>query len=255
MCAPRTSVGVAVVMAILAAACGSTNASQGSASTASHRVTVTSTLDGRSTLPHRIRWIATPGVPAADVAAVSYLIDGKRMWTENHSPYDYGGDPGSYLVTSFLKPGAHRFTVKVFTVNGKTAADTVTAGVPAAPAPPAALAGTWKRFIRNQGGENAPPTGHWRLVISSVGWQIYDTAGTGDLLDVVYPARSVLVVHTGMATGRPRFDQNGWCSNAPGPPLRYRWAVDGRQLSLRLTGGRPCSGFNGAIGATWTRVG
>lgn len=242
------------MLAALAGACGSTSASPGSASTASGGVKVTSTLDGRSALPHRIHWIAQPDVPAADVTAVSYVIDGKHMWTENHSPYDYGGDPGSYLVTSFLKPGAHRFTVKVFTVNGKTGTDTVTASVPAAPAPPAALAGTWKRFIPEGSGPGSPPSGYWRLEISPVGWQIYDTAGTGNLLDVVYPARSLLVVQTGMVTGRPKYDQNGWCSDAPGPPVRYHWTVQRHQLTLRLAGGHGCDGFNRAIGATWTRV-
>jgi hypothetical protein len=251
----RTSVAAGVALAIVAGACGSTSASPGSVATAAQGVKVTSTLDGRSALPHRIHWIAHPGVPAADVTAVSYLIDGKRMWTEKNSPYDYGGDAGSYLVTSFLKPGAHRFTVKILTVNGKTGTDTVTASVPAAPAPPAALAGTWRRFIPQGSAPGSPPSGRWRLVISPVGWQIYDTAGTGDLLDVAYSARSVLVVHTGMVTGRPKYDQNGWCGNAPGPPVRYDWTVRGRQLMLRLAGGHGCDGFNTAIGATWTRMG
>jgi hypothetical protein len=255
MRAPRTSLGIAIVLAMLPAACGSTGASQVSASTASHRLTVTSTLDGRTTLPHRIHWIAKTDVPGTDISVVSFMVDGRRLWSEHHAPYDYGGYRASYLVTSFLKPGAHRFTVKVSTVSGKAATDTVTAAVPVAPPPPPALAGTWRRFIRQGSGPGSPPSGYWRLVIGPVGWEIYDTAGTGNLLDVVYPARGSLAVHTGMVTDRAKFDQNGWCNDAPGPPVRYRWSVHGRHLTLRLAGGHPCPGFNGAIGAIWTRLG
>ena len=92
-------------------------------------------------------WVAKPSVSAADVSAVDYFVDGKQLWVEHNTPYDYGGYAGSYLVTWFPRPGTHRFTVKVVTVGGKTASDTVTANVPVAPAPPAALAGTWRERL------------------------------------------------------------------------------------------------------------
>lgn len=145
--------------------------------------------------------------------------------------------------------------MKVVTVDGKTATDTVTATVLVAPAPPPALAGTWWSF-QEQGppGTNSPPTGYWRLVISKVGWQMYDTAGTGDLLDVAYLSAGLLEVRTGMATGHPKYDLNGWCSNDPGLPVRYRWSVTPKVLSLRFVGGTACPGFNAFVTAAWTRT-
>ena len=40
---------------------------------------------------------------------------------------------GNWLVTSFLKPGAHTFTVRVITSGGNTATDTVQASVTVPP--------------------------------------------------------------------------------------------------------------------------
>src|SRR6202030_1289018 len=64
-------------------------------------IAVSSTLDGVTTLPHGIQWIATPGIPVADVAEVDFLIDGALAWVEYKSPYVYGDD-GNWLVTSFF---------------------------------------------------------------------------------------------------------------------------------------------------------
>jgi hypothetical protein len=219
-----------------------------------HRLAVTSSLSGHKRLGHRIHWVAKPNVSPANVLRVVYLIDGKWMWTENHSPYDYGGNKGSYLVTSFLSPGIHTFTVQVESVSGGTAHTSTRARVSKAPEPPSHLAGSWQRFIGAQGGPGSPPSGIWRLVISSVGWQIRDTQGTGDLLDVVYPKPGEVQIQTGMVTGRPKFDQNGWCNNEPGPTLHYSWTVENSLLRLRLLSGTPCQGFNAfATGGAWMR--
>jgi hypothetical protein len=204
-------------------------------------------------------------VPNSDVARVDFVIDGKVYWVEHNAPYFYGSD-GNYLVTSFLTPGLHRFTAKVVTTTGQTASQTVTATVPAAPAPPAALAGTWWSFQRQDTAvSGSPPTGYWRLVISKAGWRIYDTAGTGDMLDVVYPAAGQLVFQTGMATGHPLYgtangdqphflDLNGWCSNDPGTPVRYTWSATTLGLSLQYATGQPCPGFNAFVTSAWSRT-
>ena len=264
--------GFVAVLAMLAAACSSSAGSPApaaasrSSSQPSAPLSVTSTLDGRSALPHRIRWQAFPGVPATDVSEVDFLIDGKLRWVENNPPYFYGSNYGSnlnyqgnYLVTSFLKPGIHRFTVTIVAVGGKTASDMVTATVPVAPAPPAALAGTWRTFQRQgAAGSGSPPTGYWRLVISKVGWQIYDTAGTGDLLDVAYLQPGLLEIRTGMFTEppahNPELDGNGWCNDDPGQPVRLRWSVTATGLSMRFAGGHGCPGFTGFMTSAWTRV-
>ena len=263
---PAASAAVAVAVAFLIAACSPAGSSSSAHSAASSspasaaRLTITSTLEGHTSLPHRIYWQATPSVPGADVSKVDFLIDGKVYWVEYNAPYFYGGNY-NYLVTSFLTPGPHTFTVKVVTTTGQTARQTVTATVPVAPAPPAALAGTWWNFQQQTPG--SPPTGYWRLVVSSAGWRIYDTAGTGDMLDVVYPSPGQLVFQTGMATGHPLygtasqtggFDLNGWCSNDPGTPVRYHWSVTAHGLSLQYEGGQPCPGFNAFMTSAWSRT-
>ena len=237
-----------LALVLLAAGCSS----------ASTAVTVTSTLDGRATLPHRIHWQAFPHTPS-HVSVVDYLIDGKRMWTEHNAPYFYGND-GNYLVTSFLTPGKHVFTVRAVDVSGQTATDTVTATVAPATAPPAALSGTWKAFQPGAG----TPTGYWSLVITSVGWYEGDYPVTnlnGNLEDVAYLSPGLVEIRTGMAighdsvaTGGADNDLNGWCNDDPGSPARYQWSVTGTQLRLTSAGGNPCPGFTAFLTTVWTRV-
>jgi hypothetical protein len=223
-----------------------------------HKLTVTSTLDGHTDLPHRIHWQVFPH-PAADVTEVDFLIDGKRLWVEHNPPYFYGDD-GNYLVTSFLRPGPHAFTVRVLNGNGQAATDTVTATVTPAPAPPAALSGTWKARRQADGQVH-----YTELVISSVGW--YEgpfPAGNanGNLEDVAYLNAGLVEIRTGMATGHDLHngaasdnDLNGWCNDAPGSPARYRWTVSGNQLRFTFAGGHPCPGFTPFLThSPWTRV-
>ena len=147
---------LAALLAVLAlAACSTAGAAapNGPATASTAKLTVTSTLDGHTALPHRIHWQAFPSGPSLAVSEVDYLIDGKQVWVEHIAPYFYGDD-GNYLVTSFLTPGKHVFTVRAIDVGGHVATDTVTATVPQAPSPPAALAGTWKA-LQPAGGDGA----------------------------------------------------------------------------------------------------
>jgi hypothetical protein len=219
------------------------------------QLTVTSSLDGHTALPHRIDWTASPS-PATDVEEVDFLIDGTKDWVEQNAPYDYGDD-GNYLVTSFLKPGPHEFTVTAVDFDGQTAMDSVTASVPKAPAPPGELAGTWKGW-RPAGGA---PAGDWRLVVDEVGWRIYQPDVGANLIDAAYPAPGMVEIRTGMATGQdhvvgvsPERDLNGWCNDAPGSPARYRWAVRGAHLHLTFMSGNPCSGFTKFLQSSWARA-
>ncbi len=213
---------------------------------------MTSTLDGHDYLPHRIHWVTRPS-PGADVSEVDFLIDGKQLWVEHNAPYFYGDD-GNYLVTSFLKPGEHDFTTRVVTFDGATATDTVTAGVSPAPAPPAALAGQWEKFVKQGSDPTSPPSGYWRLIISKVGWEIFDTANGGSLLDVAYLTPGLLEVRTGMASGHEGFDLNGWCNNEPGTPVRFRWSVSGAHLLFTFVSGHGCPGFSEFVAASWRRA-
>lgn len=213
------------------------------------KTTLRSTLDRKKVLPHRIHWIARPNIPSSKVAAVYFLIDDRRLWVEHHPPYYYGDD-GNYLVTSFLKPGIHTFTVKVVTRGSGRATDTVRARVLPSPAPPAALAGNWTG-LRPAGGV---PAGNWRLAITSEGWEIIDTKGGGNRIDVDYLSAGVLEMRTGMATGHPKYDLNGWCNDAPGTPVRYHWSVDANGLHLSLVKGHACPGFTAFVTGPWTRA-
>jgi hypothetical protein len=82
--------------------------------------TIRSSLDGRAFLPHRIRWIAYASRPVL-FPGVEFLIDGKVVFANRLVPYafaDDGRDEASgtrktgYLVTSWLTPGPHAFTVR-----------------------------------------------------------------------------------------------------------------------------------------------
>ena len=46
---------------------------------------VRSTLDRKTVLPHRIRWLAFPHVPTSQVREVEFLIDGKVRWIEHNA--------------------------------------------------------------------------------------------------------------------------------------------------------------------------
>jgi hypothetical protein len=254
-------IAMLAVIALAACSCGGGAPGASSSQTASPKFKVTSSIDGRATLPHRIHWQAFPDVPSSDISEVDFLIDGKLRWVEHDPPYFYGSD-SNYLVTSFLAPGEHQFTVRAVKTDSKTATDTVRATVSLAPAPPAALAGTWRRF---QGGTSpgAPPPGYWRLVISRVGWQFYDTAGTGNLLDVAYLQPGLLEIRTGMFTEpdsqNPELDGNGWCDDNPGPTIRLRYTTHGKSLMFTPIGPRGCGGTDYVTGSdwrgSWTRVG
>jgi hypothetical protein len=240
---------VAAALTLLATVVA-TGASSGLARTARARFMVTSTLDGKKVLPHRILWIAHPKLPRAQVQEVDFLVDGKKLWVEHNPPYTYGDD-GNYLVTSFLAPGTHRFTVKAVSTRGTSALDRVIARVLPAPKPPAGLAGTWKSYHPKGG----VPAGTWELVVDKIGWRIDDPAGGGNLLDVAYLSPGLAEVRTGIATGHKGHDLNGWCDDRPGSPVRMKWTVTAEGLRFTYAGGKGCPGFVDFLGeATWTRA-
>jgi hypothetical protein len=198
--------------------------------------TVTSSLDGRTVLPHRIPWTARTMLAPSRVKEVDFLVDGKQVWAEHRAPYVFGDD-GNMLVTSFLTPGRHRFTVRLVSTSGASAVDGATAKVLPAPSPPAQLAGTWTSY-RPKGGV---PAGDWRLVIDKVGWRILDTKGGGNLVDVVYSGASLATIESGMVSGRPGLDGNGWCNDRPGTPVRTRWSIQAGHLAFSAAGGHGCA--------------
>src|SRR4051812_40500764 len=171
-----------IILVLLAATAALTAA--GSASATRERApapfVVTSTIDGKTVLPQRIRWWAE--APSTKLAQMEFLIDGKLAWLEENSPYTFsdqennlGNVDRGYLATSWLTPGMHRFSVRATAKDGRVATDTVSARVVATPNPPAALAGRWQRAVDpagapKPGSAGAPadtptPAGAYTLVI------------------------------------------------------------------------------------------
>jgi hypothetical protein len=154
----RTGVLTALLLVCGALAVLGASASAGTARHEAKAFTIRSSLDGRAVLPHRVRWIAYASAPVL-FPGVEFLIDGKLVFANRLEPYafaDDGRDEESgtrktgYLVTSWLAPGPHRFTVRgKALVAGRrvTAEKTVTARVAAPTSPPAELAGTWQRRL------------------------------------------------------------------------------------------------------------
>ena len=182
---PLAPVGL-LAAAALAAGCSSGHAATAPPSPSPARVTVTSTLDGHTVLPHRIHWQAFASTPAGHISKVDYLIDGRLSWVETLTPYFYGRD-GNWLVTSFLTSGEHTFTVRAFTPDGRTATDTVKASVPPRPPrPPRPLITDPRRHPRRREAatmDQPPPPP--RRSRSARGWQLHDPSG-GGAFDVGY---------------------------------------------------------------------
>ena len=249
---------------------------------ASTPVKVTSTLDGKTVLPRRIRWIATPTIPTFEVSKVQFFIDGgKPRWEEEHAPYTYGEDENgrhlNYLVTSWLTPGRHHFTVRVLTVDGRKAQSTVVARVLPAPAPPATLAGTWRRTIADTSGapasgsagnptETHTPPGTYTMVIEKRWIQVRfpgtyrlpksESTGEGWVLDSDYTADPTTLRALGSVVFRPFHDEaegGQWCWE-DGPESQYAWSVSGNTLTLTPAGGADACRIRGFVWAgEWTR--
>ena len=86
-------------------------------------------------------------------------------WIEQHPPYGYADGDG--LVTTWLSPGTHRFEVRAIEKSGARSTDIVKGCVLPAPAPPAALTGSWRRDVDTSSLNNLPgiynPSGTYRL--------------------------------------------------------------------------------------------
>jgi hypothetical protein len=235
--------------------------------TLTNALTITSTLDNQTTLPHRIQWVAMPSVSEDQVSEVDFLIDGQLAFVENHEPYTYGRD-GNYLVTSFLTPGEHNFTVRVVTVDDQSAESTVQATVEAAPSPPDGLANTsWTREMTASDRQKAtssepPPSGIWGLDINSVGWNISYVSEdperkTPQGFDVEYQSEGMVELRPTIE--RPVFpnDFGGSICEEPDTPFLWSYTIsdDGTTLTLHPVGQDPCGDRVAILEGIWTREG
>jgi hypothetical protein len=237
---------------------------------AAQRFSVTSTLHGKKVLPHRIHWVARTSRPASEV---KFLIDGKVGWIEHNPPFSYSDD-GGYLVTSWLSPGRHRFTVKASSYTGAKTSENVVARVIAAPEPPAALAGSWSRNVPNPVPPDpaypgdAVPAGTWTITFDRRWLEerfpgTFDPAtspqtGAGNILLDDYTAGPETLTIYGAVTTHPLNFKiaagGGWWCAPGGPKGRYSWSVSGDSLTLTAAPSDGCSQRGGVLAGTWTRV-
>jgi hypothetical protein len=242
--------------------------------------TVTSSLDGKKVLPLRSHWLGYTTLPQAQVDRVEFLIDGKVRWIEHHAPYNYGSDDDGrnlgYLITTWLKPGAHRFVVRVYDKTGHAEKDAFTARVVAAPAPPPDLAGTWTR-IQPRSSKHfkgwrfvlwLDRTGAWYAPLSrsarpSEGFvEQYDVRGhtLGVYATVIM---GVQEIEKGVCSGNGcihvthggrRYVFDGFVCHFSGPFGSYRWSRTGPTLTIRPVHDG-CAGRSEMLAGSWTRTG
>jgi hypothetical protein len=224
-------------------------------------IALTSTLAGRTTLPLRIHWVARTSLPAAKVAEVRFLIDHRPAWQEHDRPYVYGDD-GNWLVTSFLRPGEHIFTVELETFSGRTTSRSHRARVAAAPTPPRRLAGSWSRLVtradvRRATSDEPPPAGRWRLGIGRTGWQLRDPQGGGGLFDVAYASRRHLQMRPTIEhPPYPNANNGGFCRDTdPLAGWTFTLSDDGRRLTLAPVRRDPCGDRVAILAGTWEMAG
>jgi hypothetical protein len=233
----------------------SARADQDRAATRSARpFTVTTTLAGKRVLPHRIRWVARTSLPASQVTAVRFLIDGKVSWIERQVPYTYGLDR-NWLVTSWLTPGTHRFTARVTAKGGRSASSTTIARVNPAPEPPSELNDTrWTRSYPGAPPGEGPPAGTWTLNIDSAGWRIIDPNGEGAFIDVAYLGPGLLETRGGIWT-KPHnpYEGQAWCEDT-NEPVRFTWKVEGDSLTFAFLPPSACEDFGPFMSETWSRA-
>jgi hypothetical protein len=234
--------------------------------------TIRSSLDGKTVLPHRIQWIAYPSAPVL-FPGVQFLIDGKPVFANRLEPYafaDDGRDEESrtrktgYLVTSWLAPGAHQFTVrgKAIVAGERTSVEkTITARVSAPPAPPAQLAGTWQRRLdsavppdpnRLYRSVTAQP-GTYRVVVDRRYLRMSGPAPRKHLkIDFAADPRTI-TIRGPVWTGDPN---EGAACDPWGPEATYTWSVSEGTLALEPAAGADACKQRGAIlTGEWTRAG
>ncbi len=284
---PRRTPTIVLVAAVAAAGwigCDGGDDDPAGAEASKRPFTVSSTLDGRKVLPHRIRWLAVPELHGTKIKRVEFVIDGgKPRWVEEEAPYTFGEDENGkhkgYLVTSWLTPGKHRFMVRATASDGRTSADTVVARVRRSPAPPPRLSGTWKRDIPDTSGappagspgnptENVFPPGTYKMTIDRRWIQVRwpgryhvpesDETGEGWILDSDYAATATRLRALGPVVFEtlqdpPQAEWGWWCWQ-DGPAGTYRWSTSGETLTLAPLKSDPCTSRSFIWAGNWTRV-
>ncbi len=276
VCSKRT--WFVIGLACLVAVGGMATTTPAARSSQQGQFRVTSTLDGKTVLPHRIHWVAKTTLPPTQIANIRFAIDGVFLGLARHeasrlhlqrvdAPLPSRTFAAGYLVTSWLTPGRHRFTVQMRANDGRLAEDTVVARVLPAPNPPGALAGTWRRTIDTTDspklGSPANPT--YTPVPSGTYTISFDKRWIKDHFPGKLDLTTSLKTGAGLsflndwAPGPDSFHVQGnvnthplwalaWCYPG-GPGADYHWSVAGNTLTMTPIGGTDACGIRGFI---WT---
>jgi hypothetical protein len=201
--------------------------------------TVSSSLDGKTVLPIRSHWIANPN-DTQSIDHVDFFIDGYHSWTQHQAPWYYGGQ-GNWLITTFLKPGVHKFEVQAYDTANQMAVDTVEARVVAPPAPPATLAGNWKSATPLPFGLAGT------LFIAKNGW----TLGPNNFVDAQYLTNGNIVLGPQVID---RSEQaSAPCGSYPPSAWKATIAAGGKSMTLAPVGKDPCAIRTAIFKGTWSR--
>jgi hypothetical protein len=262
---------VALVALLLGCGGFSAASSATSAEQTAKAFAIRSSLDNKATLPLRIPWIATASAPVL-YPGVEFLIDGKVVFANRLEPYAFGADgrdeasgttKTGYLVTSWLAPGKHRFTVrgKAIVAGRRTTAEkTFVARVPAAPSPPTQLTGTWQRQLETA----VPPDpnrlyrsvtaqpGTYRIVLDRRYLRMSGPAPRKHLKIDFVAGPGTIMIREPVWTGDP---DDGAVCDPWGPEATYSWSVSDRTLTLSPAS-KPdeCRQRGAIMTGEWTRV-
>jgi hypothetical protein len=213
-----------------------------------------------------MRWQAhVTGIPASDVAAVRFLIDGKLRHLARTAPYLFAGQ-GNLLLPGTLRPGSHIFAVDVTLADGHhltTAAAAVVSA--AARGVPHQVLGRWTRTVtaaevaRTQNfrdpADGIPVSpGTWRVLIGADGVARYTgPTPSHDLTvgQVRFEPGGRLVVGN-QIPDFPHASERGFCGDTAGDGI-YHWSLHGNALAVRVVSDHQCANRNSFWNGTFTR--
>lgn len=227
---------------------------------------VSSSVREGAELTQPIRWQAqVTGVPARDVTAVRFLVDGKLRHLVRTAPYLFAGK-GNLLLPGTLGPGSHIFAVDVTLAGGHhltTAAAAVVSA--AAPGVPRQVLGRWIRTVtaadvaRTQNlrhpADGIPlPAGTWQVRIGADGAARYtDPTPTHDLTvgQVRFELGGRLVIGN-QIPNFPHASPGGFCGDSVSDGI-YRWSLRGNTLTIQVVRDHQCANRKSFWNGIFTR--
>lgn len=228
---------------------------------------VLSSISDGAVLSDPLLWTARPvGIADGGVARVQFSIDGHVRWSSTTPPYAFGlsdGDIAKRLFPSLLGHGSHNLSVRVVTVGGKMASSSAQITVANTAAAPSALVGTFTRTVtpadvsRTQAfrheptGDQALPSGTWRLHVASNGLISFDDPGGGGGNEAFTALPAGTLTLEGPVNYLSSPDRQGsFCGVEPDGA--YLWIAHGSAVTLTPRHDR-CADRNSLFAGRWTR--